>query len=179
MGNEQPESRGRSGNRLFVIALWVGAIWLIAVIILPMLAPPFREQPISRVKVDISELATAITSYQADYQHWPCDISDTNGDVTFGISADEIKDFRPVAGTRVVASNTDSIVVLMDLNQGVNTGHRLNPRQTRYLNARINGEKGPGVWTNDFQFRDPWGNPYVISLAANGDGVVRDACYRG
>jgi hypothetical protein len=132
---------------------------LIAVIILPMLAPPFREQPISRVKVDISELATAIATYQADYQHWPCDISDTNGDVTFGISADEIKDFRPVAGTRVVASNTDLIVVLMDLNQGVNTGHRLNPRQTRYLNARINGEKGRGVWTNDFQFRDPWRNP--------------------
>jgi hypothetical protein len=32
----------------------------------------------------------------------------------------------------------------------------------------------PGVDV-DFQYRDPWGNPYIISLEANCDGFVREA----
>ena len=29
----------------------------------------------------------------------------------------------------------------------------------------------------DYEYRDPWGNPYVISINANGDGWTRDAFY--
>jgi hypothetical protein len=34
----------------------------------------------------------------------------------------------------------------------------------------------PGVGT-DLVYRDPWGNPYIITLDLNYDEKARDACY--
>lgn len=66
----------------------------------------------------------------------------------------------------------------MDIDSGANTGHKYNPKQIKYLNARVvPGVKSNGFSVIDHQYRDPWGNPYVISLDANQDGFVRDAYY--
>jgi len=65
----------------------------------------------------------------------------------------------------------------MDINYGANANHQLNPKQIKILNAKkCEDSTSPGVG-NDFQYRDPWGNPYVISLDADQDGLVCDAVY--
>jgi hypothetical protein len=78
----------------------------------------------------------------------------------------------------LIPTNSDLIVVLMDLDLGANAGHRLNPKQIKYLIARVADDaNSSGVSMVDHQFRDCWGNPYIISLDANQDGLVRDGFY--
>ncbi|HMD54780.1 MAG TPA: hypothetical protein VKJ65_09550, partial [Phycisphaerae bacterium] len=58
-----------------------------------------------------------------------------------------------------------------------------NPQKTQFLNAKLSGwdpnQPGsplPGVG-NDLVYRDPWGNPYLISMDLNYDGQCSDAYY--
>jgi hypothetical protein len=70
------------------------------------------------------------------------------------------------------------MIVLMDVDQGINAGHKMNPQQIPFFNPDwVNNTDSHRVSMMDFQFRDPWGNPYVISLDASRDYYVRDACY--
>jgi hypothetical protein len=73
--------------------------------------------------------------------------------------------------------------VLLDVEswQGVptiNQGHVKNPQKTTYLNAsRAGNTTSPGVGP-DGVYRDPWGNPYIITIDLNYDDKARDAFYR-
>src|SRR5664280_315686 len=65
----------------------------------------------------------------------------------------------------------------------INNGHQKNPQQTKFLNARMSGWDSsqlgaplPGVGT-DLVYRDPWGNPYIISMDLNYDEQCEDAFY--
>jgi hypothetical protein len=70
------------------------------------------------------------------------------------------------------------MIILLDVDREVNAGHKLNPQKTVFIDPkRVNDAKSSGVSTVDYQYRDPWGNPYIISLDANGDNRVRDVCY--
>jgi prepilin-type N-terminal cleavage/methylation domain-containing protein len=89
-------------------------------------------------------------------------------------------------------ANADVIAILMDYtnypsslygNFTVNTNYQKNPQKTIFLNARMSGwdpSQGgfpaPGVG-NDLVYRDPWGNPYIISMDLNYDGQCQDAFY--
>jgi hypothetical protein len=49
--------------------------------------------------------------------------------------------------------------------------------QTKFLNATIVGDdRTPGVGP-DGVYRDPWGNPYIITLDLSGNDKARDAFY--
>jgi hypothetical protein len=90
-------------------------------------------------------------------------------------------------------ANSDVIAILMDYtnypdtaNYGgftVNTNYQKNPQKTQFLNAKFSGwdtNSGgtalPGVG-NDLVYRDPWGNPYIISMDLNYDNQCQDAFY--
>lgn len=45
------------------------------------------------------------------------------------------------------------------------------------VNQQVNDHVSAGIGS-DGVYRDPWGNPYVITLDMNGDGRCRDALYR-
>jgi hypothetical protein len=52
-----------------------------------------------------------------------------------------------------------------------------NPQQRAFLNAHMSGDTiSPGVGT-DLVYRDPWGNPYLISMDLNYDGMCQDSVY--
>ena len=60
----------------------------------------------------------------------------------------------------------------------MNTNDIKNPQKIRFLVANMAAEAGlPGVGP-DLVYRDPWGNPYIISLDLNYDQKCRDAFYR-
>jgi prepilin-type N-terminal cleavage/methylation domain-containing protein len=60
----------------------------------------------------------------------------------------------------------------------INLGHAKNPQKTTYLSARMSGDvKSSGVGL-DGTYRDPWGNPYIITVDLNYDDKARDAFYR-
>ena len=168
----------RSAMTLVELLLVVFVIALLVAMLLPM--SPRRGHPpkIVQAKVQMDSLATAVKAYESEYQHLPLADSATNEDVTCGVSSADIIDFKKVDGTRLIATNSDLVIVLMDFDFGVNAGHKLNPKQIQFLNAKmVVDTNSSGVSTVDHQYRDPWGKPFVISLDANQDGFVRDAFY--
>jgi hypothetical protein len=59
-----------------------------------------------------------------------------------------------------------------------NKDHAMNPKQVKYFTMKeVDGVVLAGVGM-DGVLRDPWGNPYIITLDLNGDDRCRDAFYR-
>jgi len=59
-----------------------------------------------------------------------------------------------------------------------NANHVKNPQQNKFLPATMTDQPGmPGVGP-DLVYRDPRGNPYVISFDLNYDNECRDAIYK-
>lgn len=131
-------------------------------------------------------------------------ISDGNPDFTFGttyvdasgkqtvIPFGKGKGFPAVLNAQnYQESNAQLMGILQDLQQfrsgaafPANANHRLNPEKIQFLNGKnVTGGVGfagppkPGIG-EDGVYRDPWGNPYIISVDVNSDGKCRDAFYR-
>jgi prepilin-type N-terminal cleavage/methylation domain-containing protein len=82
------------------------------------------------------------------------------------------------------ANNSEVIAILKDdtnspdLSQPVNAAHAKNPQQTKFLEGHSAPDtKSPGIGPDDV-YRDPWGDPYIITLDLNTDNRCRDAFYR-
>jgi prepilin-type N-terminal cleavage/methylation domain-containing protein len=98
-----------------------------------------------------------------------------------------------VAGTCYTNNyNAEVISILMDYtnypnslygNFTVNTNNQKNPQKTIFLNAKMSGwDPSQGGYPaagvgNDLVYRDPWGNPYIITMDLNYDGQCQDAFY--
>jgi len=100
----------------------------------------------------------------------------------------------PTAGTyqKILAegnyqtNNGEIMAVLLDVEAWpndpntptINKDHVKNPTRTRYLNATMSGDnKSPGVG-QDGIYRDPWGNPYIITIDLDYDDKACDVFYR-
>jgi hypothetical protein len=88
------------------------------------------------------------------------------------------------ANPKYETNNSEIVAILMDLERfpnnlaSPNFGHIKNPQHKGYLTAGLVGDtKSPGVG-QDGVYRDPWGNPYIITLDLNYDQKTRDAFYR-
>jgi len=87
-------------------------------------------------------------------------------------------------------NNSEVVAILMDLTNypngslTVNTNHQKNPQRTIFLGAKMSGydpasndPQPPGGVDNTGVYRDPWGNPYAITLDLNYDEQCQDAFY--
>jgi hypothetical protein len=83
-----------------------------------------------------------------------------------------------VAAGTIQTNNAQVVAVLMDLDLVPNTNHVKNPNKTKYLNASMVGDFVSAGVSKDGVYRDPWGNPYIISLDLNYDDKTRDSFYR-
>ena len=84
------------------------------------------------------------------------------------------------------ANNAALVAILRDLEHyrlpgaipTCNFNHARNPKRKVFLNAKDSaGVLSPGVG-DDLVYRDPWGNPYIVTLDLNYDDACRDAFYR-
>ena len=117
-----------------------------------------------------------------------------NGDFTYGGTFIFADGTTNLIGTQispgVVLTNSEVIAILMNLTNypdgsgwTINTNYQKNPQKTVFLNAKMSGwdpSQGgtpePGVG-NDLVYRDPWGNPYVITMDLNYDENCKDSFY--
>jgi prepilin-type N-terminal cleavage/methylation domain-containing protein len=89
-------------------------------------------------------------------------------------------------------SNAEIMGILLDWTNypnntaTVNVNHSKNPQRIVFLDGKqvsdlapdgVSAAAVPGIGL-DGVFRDPWGNPYIITLDVNGDNKCRDAFYR-
>src|SRR5438270_168461 len=93
-----------------------------------------------------------------------------SGDFTYGGNFKTPIGMVAVQSYGTVVNNSEIMAVLLDLekfgngNTTINVGHTRNPHRTPFLNATMSGDtSSPGVGI-DGVYRDPWGNPFIITI---------------
>ncbi len=170
----------------------IGIIAILAAMLLPVLSAAKKHALRVQAHLEAVNIATAIEKYDSDYGRFPVSSAAQNaagaGDFTYG-GVFQTPTGPLSVGTQVsgiILSNAEVIAILMDntsLANGVNTNYVKNPQQTIFLNAKMSGYDpsvpGPVEGGVDVTgvYRDPWGNPYVISMDLNYNESCNDWFY--
>jgi prepilin-type N-terminal cleavage/methylation domain-containing protein len=169
---------------LIELLVVIAIIAVLASILLPAISGAKKKALIKKARYEMEQIRGAATAYINDY----------NGrmPVTQNAAGAGVPDFTYADGTLPTAQtynsvNSEIVAILSALQQfrnGVNTvnlNHVRNPKQNRYLNGKDsdgdNTNPLPGIGL-DGVYRDPWGNPYFITLDVNYDGICHDAMYK-
>lgn len=191
-------SRMRRGFTLIELLVVIAIIAILAALLLPAISRAKRSARIGQTRLEIQNIVNAIHKYETDYNRFPTSsnavnaASAANADFTFGTF--NLPDFRTPTGSQYVhaldnasqagsdlsyqTNNAEIMNILLDLDYWPNLGHARNPQQTKFLSATMNTDTNlPGVGP-DHVYRDPWKNPYIITLDLNNDERTRDPLYR-
>jgi prepilin-type N-terminal cleavage/methylation domain-containing protein len=188
-------NRLRWGFTLIELLVVIAIIGILAALLLPAVAAMKTKAMVAQTKNEISGMMTALSGYDGQYHRFPTSTNAVssaaanldNKDFTFG---GVFKSTNPAGvvnvndGPTYIATNAEVIAVLMDLERyrngqdTINKNHVKNPQKLSTLHGKDSSTPtGPGIG-EDGVYRDPWGNPYVISMDLNYNEHCKDAFYR-
>jgi prepilin-type N-terminal cleavage/methylation domain-containing protein len=183
--------RHRAGFTLIELLVVISIIAILAAMLLPVLAAAKKHAQVVQAQLQISQIVLAIEHYDSAYGRFPispaAQAAASGGDFTYG-GTFQTDSATMIVGTNLppsIANNSEVIAILMDITNypngsgwTINTNYQKNPQQTIFLNAKIVNDTNtwPGVGP-DLVYRDPWGNPYVITMDLNYDEQCKDAFY--
>lgn len=185
----------RRGFTLIELLVVIAIIGILAGLLLPALSRAKLKTQITRSKTEMGNLVAAITQYHSDYGRYPApkivaDASTPNcPDFTFGTknsgSLTVIENNNGVPAN-VETNNAELMAILMNIEYfpedpsraTCNLNFARNPQKIKFYDAkRVTGKSAGGVG-DDLVYRDPWGNPYIITIDFNYDDKCRDGFYR-
>lgn len=177
MKNSQTGShRAWRAFTLIELLVVIAIIAILAAMLLPAVTKGTTHAKIARARTEMKNLVAAINQYESTYSRFPATNAGTV-DKTFGYAGIDPVPVPPNAS--LVTTNTDLMVVLMDVNFGINLNHAKNPQQQSFFGdgRMVSTTEESGISSVDYQFRDPWRHPYIITMDLNYDGKCDDAFY--
>jgi prepilin-type N-terminal cleavage/methylation domain-containing protein len=176
----------KSALTLIELVVVIAIIAILAAMLFPAVERANRAARVNQAKLQANQIADAIRDYESTYHRMPCSTNAINAavaagrDFTFGTEG--LAPLKSPSGTLVIqnpsgyqSNNAEIMAVLGDLEcyrdgrPTINAGHVKNPKKYQFLDAECIGRDGV--------YRDPWGNPYIITLDLNYDNKARDAFY--
>jgi len=185
-------------NRAFTLIellVVIAIIGILAAMLMTALAAAKTTALKSRAKTEMQAVVTAIEAYDQTFGKFPVskEVQDQasvnannkiNPDFTFGGQFGVAPSVQTVQSTGLYRTNAEVIAILMDFTNypgtttaTANLNHQSNTKQTKFLAANLAPDNTSGGVGSDLVYRDPWGNPYVISMDLNYDNSCNDAFY--
>ena len=181
---------------LIELLVVIAIIAILAALLLPALASAKTKTKVAVAKMEMSSLSVAINQYEEEYKRMPapkqaetCAAQNSDcSDFTYGTtdaSGTLLQPNYPQVATygspNYQTSNAELLAILR--------GHKLvipalvavaqarNPRNINLFEAKQAASTGAHGLGPDGVLRDPWGNPYIVSLDMNDDNKTLDGCY--
>ena len=189
MKTNLPHSRrNRSGFTLVELLVVIAIIAILAALLLPVLHIAVEKAKKMKARTEAVDIANGIQQYDSIYGRFPVSaaaqaaaMGPPNVDFTYGGTGHDAGGNQ--TWTLGTLTNDEVVAILMDLTSypgggsTVDNNHVKNPQQHIFLNAHMSGDtSSPGVGT-DLVYRDPWGNPYIITMDLNYNEMCVDAVY--
>jgi prepilin-type N-terminal cleavage/methylation domain-containing protein len=192
--------RLRTGFTLIELLVVIAIIAILAGMLLPVLSSAKTVAKKKQARIDEQGIVTAIQAYDQDYGRFPISKAEQAAAGVNDFTTGLIQYPQPnnlnltwdagAGGLYSFDNNSNVVAILMDTlisangTPTVNTNHQYNPKSVGYLNPKLSGwdaSQGgtplPGV-DNTGVYRDPWGNPYVITMNTSyNDQGVSDLFY--
>lgn len=188
MNNSSVSSK--KGFTLVELLVVIAIIGILAAILLPVLHVGQVKSKKTLARLQMSQIVAAVYDYQAAYNVFPISTSSqgaaalADGDFTYGGTFNspsailtDIKSYGRITPNAEIMGVLLNLERFGDSTPTINVGHTKNPQARGFLNVRFSGDTNSAGVGLDGVYRDPWGDPFVITLDLNADGKARDSFY--